>query len=59
MLPQKFLNIGRGKHSFFCIITIYEDSLVTKILKNKNNKTRQHKTQNLLKTYTAHCKFCM
>ena len=42
--------------SFFIIITMYIDSLVTNKLKIKVNKTRQHMTQNLLKTYTACCK---
>ena len=37
---------------------MYIDSLVTNILKLKANKTRQHRTQNLQKTYTAYCKFC-
>ena len=37
---------------------MYFDSLVTNILKTKVNKTRQHRTQNLQKTYTAYCKFC-
>ena len=43
---------------FSIIITMYIDSLVTNILKIKVNKTRQHRTQNLQKTYTAYCKFC-
>ena len=43
---------------FSIIITMYIDSLVTNILKIKANKTRQHRTQNLQKTYTACCKFC-
>ena len=34
------------------------DSLVTNKLKIKVNKTRQQRTQNLQKTYTACCKFC-
>ena len=43
---------------FSIIITIYMDSLVTNKLKIKVNKARQHRTQNLQKTYTAYCKFC-
>ena len=37
---------------------MYIDSLVTNILKIKENKTRQHRAQNLQKTDTAYCKFC-
>ena len=29
-----------------------------KYIKNKSNKARQNRTQNLQKTYTAYCKFC-
>ena len=43
---------------FSIIITMYIDLLVTRMLKIKVNKTRQHRTQNLQKTYTAYCKFC-
>ena len=43
---------------FSIIITMYIDSVVTNILKIKVNKTRQHRAQNLQKTYTAYCKIC-
>ena len=44
---------------FSIIITMYIDSLVTNKLKIKVKKTRQHRTQNLQKTYTACYKFCI
>ena len=51
--------INQNDANFFSIIiTRYIDSLVTNILKVKVNKTRQHRTQNLQKAYTAYCKFC-
>ena len=50
--------VYQGFPFFSIIITMYFDSLVTNILKTKVNKTRQHRTQNLQKTYTAYCKFC-
>ena len=60
IVQKKSMCIVSTEYFFFLsiIITMYMDSLVTNILNIKANKTRQHRTQNLQKTYTTYCKFC-